>query len=130
MVYAKSYSTQQQQQCESDLIDETFDLFYAPIDCHQDDPIHKSQQEDFYEERKSISEAIEHEERYAAMHETEEDDEPEMIETECNICYTTMYEPCTLPCRHSFCMTCIRAFFKRRIECLLCRAVPPEHYRV
>ena len=33
MVYAKSYSTQQQQ-CESDLIDETFDLFYAPIDYH------------------------------------------------------------------------------------------------
>ena len=42
MVEAKSDSTQLQQQCESDLRDQTFDLFYAPIDCQLDDPIYKS----------------------------------------------------------------------------------------
>ena len=59
-----------------------------------------------------------------------QEQEEQTVETDCNVCYTTMVEPCTLPCQHSFCLLCIRTFFQTKSECPLCRAVPPANYEL
>ena len=41
-----------------------------------------------------------------------------------------MVEPCTLPCKHSFCMNCLRDFWKHKKECPMCRAVPPAKFQI
>ena len=52
------------------------------------------------------------------------------MDTDCSVCYTTMVEPCTLPCNHSFCLQCIRAFFQTKSECPLCRDIPPAKFKL
>ena len=87
------------------------------------------------EENKQINEP-EQIQQLSAVEEVKQDEEKkidedaEEIETECNVCYTTMVEPCTLPCKHSFCLLCIRTFFQNKIECPLCRAVPPSNFKL
>ena len=46
------------------------------------------------------------------------------------ICYVTMVEPCTLPCKHTFCIQCLTEFFERKRECALCRRVPPATFKL
>ena len=50
---------------------------------------------------------------------------------DCPICYTIMVEPVKLPCKHHFCHVCLREFFsKGKMECPLCRAVPPKDFQL
>ena len=48
------------------------------------------------------------------------------IETDCNVCFNTMVEPCTLPCAHSFCVFCIRKAMEAGRVCPMCRAEVSE----
>ena len=57
-------------------------------------------------------------------------EEAEEIDTECFICFTIMVEPVTLPCKHTFCRECLRKFFQTKVECPMCRAVPPANYKL
>ena len=47
---------------------------------------------------------------------------------DCDICMSTMVEPVTLPCKHSFCIICLREFWKQKTECPMCRAVPTGNF--
>lgn len=49
--------------------------------------------------------------------------------SDCSICFEEMLEPCTLPCKHNFCMGCIKKIFKQKKECALCRYAPPAHFK-
>ena len=46
--------------------------------------------------------------------------------TECYICFTVMVEPVVLPCKHSFCIQCLREFFAHKRQCPMCRMDIPD----
>ena len=52
-----------------------------------------------------------------------------VMETECMVCLTTMIEPSTLPCGHSFCVMCVRKFFELKRECMYCRAEVADDFK-
>ena len=49
---------------------------------------------------------------------------------ECMVCFVTMVEPVTLPCKHTFCMQCLGEFFEKKRECPMCRRVPPTTFKL
>ena len=51
-------------------------------------------------------------------------------DAECMICFVTMVEPVTLPCKHTFCMQCLSDFFEKKRECPMCRRVPPTTFKL
>ena len=54
----------------------------------------------------------------------------EKVDGQCYICFTPMVEPCTMECGHSFCMNCLRDFWKYKRECPMCRAVPSQKFQI
>ena len=44
------------------------------------------------------------------------------IDLNCAICLNLMAEPCQLPCKHRFCISCIRDSFRLKTDCPICRA--------
>jgi len=57
-------------------------------------------------------------------------EEEKKIDVDCAVCYTIMVEPVTLPCKHTFCRECLRSFFIHKMECPLCRAIPPANFEL
>ena len=58
------------------------------------------------------------------------EEKKEEVDGECYICFTIMVEPVVLPCKHKFCRECLRKFFVHKVECPMCRAVPPPTWRL
>ena len=51
------------------------------------------------------------------------------IDMECSICMELMVSPCTLPCNHTFCITCLRKSQQTHNRCAYCRYELPENYQ-
>ena len=49
----------------------------------------------------------------------------EKPDSTCCICYELMCEPCTLPCKHNFCLACIEQVFDNQECCPVCRFKVP-----
>ena len=58
-----------------------------------------------------VVEEVEEEVKVEQLAPAEEAKAEEIMDTECNICYKVMAEPCTLPCKHTFCVQCLRQYF-------------------
>ena len=41
-----------------------------------------------------------------------DEDEAENVETDCCLCFNLMIESCIMPCRHRFCIQCMRSHMK------------------
>lgn len=48
-------------------------------------------------------------------------DKRDNTEHECTICYEFMAQPAMTPCKHYFCIECIRGFQDREMACPMCR---------
>ena len=55
--------------------------------------------------------------------------ELEDLETDCSICYNMLVESCVLPCRHRYCVQCMRTQLSHSTACPLCRAQIPEYFK-
>lgn len=53
-------------------------------------------------------------------------------ESRCSVCFEVFREPCTLPCGHSFCLSCIQATFERapHRKCPLCGEKLPYGHKL
>ena len=61
-------------------------------------------------------------------------DEKELDEAEkdCCLCFNFMVESCLLPCRHRFCIQCIKAHldYGANKKCPYCRASVPSYFQI
>ena len=90
------------------------------------------QEEEFFADLEDLTDE-EEEVKYAVKvaHKEPESAVQDLIyDTECMICCSTMVEPCTLPCKHSFCVQCLNEWFKKRRECAYCTAVTPADFQL
>lgn len=58
-----------------------------------------------------------------------DDNENESCETDCSICFNVMIDSCILPCRHRFCVQCMREHLSYQKECPLCRKAVPPYFK-
>lgn len=58
-----------------------------------------------------------------------DDAENERVETDCSICFNVMIDSCLLPCRHRFCVQCMREHLGYQEECPLCRQKVPSYFK-
>ena len=52
------------------------------------------------------------------------------LEIACPICLVCMVEPITFPCKHSFCRKCTLKVFQTKVQCPMCRAIPPASFEL
>jgi len=45
------------------------------------------------------------------------------------MCFNMMIESCLLPCRHRFCIQCMRQHIGYSKQCPICRATIPDYFK-
>ena len=51
-----------------------------------------------------------------------------MSEFDCPICQRQLADPSSLPCKHSFCLTCLTTALDSSLQCPLCRKEVKETF--
>lgn len=64
--------------------------------------------------------------RHLNKHDKEAEDE---AEPDCAVCMNLMIESCLLPCRHRFCIQCIRQHLSYSTACPICRMTVPDFFK-
>jgi hypothetical protein len=56
-------------------------------------------------------------------------DENEKIDFECPICLEIMFKPARTPCKHFFCLSCLKNHMEYETKCPMCRHQFEESYK-
>lgn len=59
-----------------------------------------------------------------------DEEEAQEVETDCCMCFNLMIESCVLPCRHRFCIQCMRSHLNYQTKCPMCRAEVPDYFKM